>query len=74
MATKKIELSIRSASGTGWNNIPNCHDKSDITKATVVSGTGVNTLHFGDIPVDKVFFGNDVVDSIYLGDNLVYGK
>ena len=51
MATKKIELSIRSA-----------------------SGTGVNTLHFGDIPVDKVFFGNDGVDSIYLGDNLVYGK
>ena len=28
MATKKIELSIKSASGTGWNNIPNCHDKS----------------------------------------------
>lgn len=36
-------------------------------------GTGVNTLHFGDIPVDKVFLGNDVVDSIYLGDTLVYG-
>lgn len=43
-------------------------------EVTIDSGTGVNTLHFGDIPVDKVFFGNDVVDSIYLGDNLVYGK
>lgn len=76
----KKEVNITSATGSGWSNIPACYDKSDTSSATVVSGQGqelslsVNTLHFGDIPVDKVFFGNDVVDSIYLGDNLVYGK
>lgn len=180
MLTKK-ELGITSGVGTGWSNIPACYDKSDTTKATVVSGqgqelslavdtsniediqsvstatlkitsscwhvennffdvstnvsstvigkvpisttkstytlditevvksnqlstlklrpyassavyettvelyevgievviedgTGVNTLHLGDVSVDKVFLGNDVVDSIYLGDTLVYGK
>lgn len=179
MITKR-ELDITSAVGTGWSNTQNCHDKSDTTKATVVSGqgqelllvvdtlslsnmqnissatlkitsscwynnnffdvstnisstvigkvplsttkstytlditevvksnqlstlklrpyassvayettielfevsievaiddgTGVNSLYFGDISVDKVFLGNDVVNSIYLGDTLVYGK
>lgn len=65
----KKEVNITNGTGSGWSNIPARYDKSDTS-----SGTGVNTLHFGDIPVDKVFFGNDVVDSIYLGDNLVYGK
>lgn len=43
-------------------------------EVAIDDGTGVNTLHFGDISVDKVFLGNDVVNSIYLGDTLVYGK
>ena len=44
MATKKIELSIKSASGTGWNNIPNCHDKSYDTKANVLPNGKNNPL------------------------------
>ena len=43
-------------------------------EVAIDDGTGVNTLHLGDVSVDKVFLGNDVVDSIYFGDTLVYSK
>lgn len=49
------ELTITSGVGTGWSNIPACYDKSDTTKATVVSGQGqelslsVNTSNIEDI-------------------------
>lgn len=54
MITKR-ELDIINAVGTGWSNTRNCYDKSDTTKATVVSGQGqelslsVNASNIEDI-------------------------
>lgn len=54
MITKR-ELDITNGEGAWWSNIPNCYDKSDTTKATVVSGQGqelllaVDTSNVGDL-------------------------
>lgn len=53
MITKR-ELDITSAVGTGWSNTQNCYDKSDTTKATVVSGQGQELL----LAVDTLSLSN----------------
>lgn len=60
MATKKIELSIKSVSGTGWNNIPNCHDKSYDTKANVLPNGKNNPLSVVFTNVDATTKGKIV--------------
>lgn len=60
MATKKIELNIKSVSGTGWNNIPNCHDKSYDTKADVLPNGKNNPLSVVFANVDATTKGKIV--------------
>ena len=66
MATKKIELSIKSASGTGWNNIPNCHDKSYDTKANVLPNGKNNPLSVVFTNVDATTKGKIVSANLCL--------
>ena len=66
MATKKIELSIKSASGTGWNNIPNCHDRSYDTKATVLPSGKNNPLSIVFTNVDATTKGKIVSANLCL--------
>lgn len=66
MATKKIELSIKSASGTGWNNIPNCHDRSYDTKATVLPNGKNNPLNVVFTNVDATTKGKIVSANLCL--------
>lgn len=66
MATKKIELSIKSASGTGWNNIPNCHDKSYDTKAGVLPSGKNNPLSVVFTNVDATTKGKIVSANLCL--------
>ena len=66
MATKKIELSIKSASGTGWNNIPNCHDKSYDTKASVLPSGKNNPLSVVFTNVDATTKGKIVSANLCL--------
>lgn len=66
MATKKIELSIKSASGTGWNNIPNCHDRSYDTKANVLPNGKNNPLNVVFTNVDATTKGKIVSANLCL--------
>lgn len=66
MATKKIELSIKSVSGTGWNNIPNCHDKSYDTKADVLPNGKNNPLSVVFTDVDATTKGKMVSANLCL--------
>lgn len=66
MATKKIELSIKSVSGTGWNNIPNCHDKSYDTKAGVLPSGKNNPLSVVFTNVDATTKGEIVSANLCL--------
>lgn len=66
MTTKKIELNIKSASGTGWNNIPNCHDKSYDTKATVLPSGKNNPLSVVFTNVDATTKGKIVSANLCL--------